>query len=173
MLTSWRSSSRSAGERGRLRHARCRLAVVGALVVAAFLSVPATGALARGIYAGAVGSPAKNGMKVTLQLLHGGRSAKWQIEVFGRCNEPDIGFGWTLGTGIAGVRTLRIRAGRFSITKHGLMGGYDHPYRYEFSGHEVHGGFVGTFHWFDQVESVRCNSKLFQWRARPSSRPFP
>jgi len=167
--TTWATDQSKGGLR---RRRACPRVVAPALVVA-ILSLAATAdAVARSVYAGEVGSNATTGMTIMLQLVRGGRSAKWDLSVDGPCNEPDIRFGYGIESGQGGTPLLDIRDGRFSITKHGRMGHSAHIYAYRLTGHAVPGGFVGTFHWFDQLESIRCNSKLFHWHASPTRKPF-
>jgi len=147
-------------------------AATAGIVAAVFSLAGAADAAAPSVYAGQVGSPAKTGMRIMLQVVRSGRAAKWDVDVYGPCNEPDVGFSWGIESGEGGTPLLHIHAGRFSITRHGHMGHSAHIYRYKLTGRVVRGGFVGTFHWFDQLEDSRCNSKLFHWRARRTSRPF-
>jgi hypothetical protein len=130
---------------------------------------------AAGVYAG--DSPkATRHMDITIQVLSGGRRANWRIDVFGPCTEDDQ-LSRTVGTDAGNTppdRPLRLRDGRFALSKHATSPVSGLTYTYRLTGHAVRGGFVGTFHYHEtDHRGYSCDVPLLHWSARHTTGPFP
>lgn len=112
-------------------------------------------------------------MDITIQVLTGGRSANWRVDVFGPCTENEQ-LGRTVGTDAGNTppdRRIRIRAGRFTLTKHATSPLSGLTYSYRLIGHAVHGGFAGTFHYQEtDHHGYSCDVPLLHWSARAHHR---
>lgn len=154
-----------------------RAGAVAAVLVASLAVPGAMAGILRGVYAG----NARWGhyqMDISLQTLRGGRSVNWNVDVSGPCSRPGIGMGRSVGNYAgSGLGPLRLRAGRFAITRRGSIPGHPDIYSYALVGHAIAGGYAGTFRYGETSNytdpSTVCDSPLMHWRARPSKRPFP
>jgi hypothetical protein len=157
-----------------------RAAWAGIVVVVAVAldGIAAAAGISRGSYTGVAGRGDRH-MDVALQLLPGAHSTKWRVDVYAPCSEPNIDLGVSVGTGTSpGVRPLRVRAGRFAISRHYTVATHPDTYRYTLSGHAANGGFSGTFHLTEvsnyTIPATVCDSKLLHWHAHPTSaQAFP
>ncbi len=146
------------------------------LAAAALVLVGAASAFAAtGVFAG--GSPkATRHMDIAIQVLANGRRANWRIDVFGPCTEDDQ-LSRTVGTDAGNTppdRPLRIRDGRFSLSKNATSPYSGLTYRYRLTGHAVRGGFVGTFHYYEtDHRGYHCDVPLLHWSARHTTTTFP
>jgi hypothetical protein len=152
---------------------RATAIVATALMVTALSATVAFGA--GGVYAG--GSPkAMRYMDITIQVLAGGHSANWRVDVFGPCTEDDH-LGRTVGTDAGNTppdRRLRITDGHFTLHKLATSPYSGLTYTYRLTGHAVRGGFVGTFHYYEtDHRGYSCNVPLLHWSARHTTGTFP
>lgn len=149
-----------------------------AIVLASVLFTVASATVAfasASVYAG--GSPkATRYMDITIQVLSSGRSANWRIDVFGPCTEDDQ-LSRTVGTDAGNTppdRRLRLRGGRFTLSKHATSPLSGLTYSYRLTGRAVHGGFVGTFHYYEtDHRGYHCDVPLLHWSARHTAGTFP
>jgi hypothetical protein len=151
------------------------VALLGAGGGAAIASVSAVAAVAPGVYAG--GTPRANRyMDITIQVLRGGRSANWRIDVYGPCTEHER-MGRTVGTDAGNTPPdprLTLRDGSFVLNKHAMSKLDGLSYRYQLTGHAAPGGFAGTFHYSEtDHHGYACDSRLLHWRATRSAGTFP
>jgi hypothetical protein len=143
------------------------------LAMAAGVAVAAT---AEGTYSG-LGRHRADSMEISLKPIDGGRRTQWHVTVNGPCSSPDASLGRGLGYG-SGDRyaPLSVRHGRFATSHQGTMGDEPITYHYTLSGHRVHNGYAGTFHYLEVSTytdpSIVCDSTVLHWTARPSTRPF-
>jgi hypothetical protein len=72
-----------------------------------------------------------------------------------------------------GDRRLRIRDGRFRLSRHASISWDDLTYEYLLTGHRTRGGFAGTFHYSETEYGIACHSAWLHWHAKPSRLPFP
>jgi hypothetical protein len=160
----------------RLRPAHAGQAIAALVVALCGVSVAAAG-VAKGVYTG-VAHRGGHQMDIALQVVAGARSTNWRINVTGSCSQPGVVLGVGLGTGTQpGVRPLRIRSGRFSVSHRGTMANHPDTYRYALVWHAARGGFAGTFRYVEVSNYTNpatvCDSSLLHWLAHPSSHPFP
>ena len=162
-----------------------RLALAATLLTAvSAASAGVAAAMAPGVYTGK--TPYRHGrsMDIWLQLLPGGRAAKWRVDVDGPCSRRPYAFGWSIGIGTGpGYHLLRVTAGHFAISKHGVIPKQDprilgqDAYHYSLTGHAVRGGFAGTFHWHDRSTITQppttCDSRVLHWHAKKIQGSFP
>jgi hypothetical protein len=90
-------------------------------------------------------------MDITIQVLGGGHGARWRIDVFGPCTEHER-LRRTVGTDAGNTppdRRLRVRRGRFTLSKHATSSISGLTYTYRLSGHSTRHGFAGTFRYFE------------------------
>jgi hypothetical protein len=152
-----------------------RAAAIILASVALTLSGAGAALAAGGVYAG--GSPnATRYMDITIQVLSGGRSANWRVDVFGPCTENEH-LGRTVGTDAGNTppdRRLSIHDGRFKLSKQATSPFSGLTYTYRLTGHATHGGFAGTFH-YDETDhrGYSCDVPLLHWSARHTTGTFP
>ena len=132
------------------------------------LSAPAVG-----VYQGH--SPhADRQMDIAIQVLRGRRSANWRIDVQGPCNDGSTRLGRTIATDVQPPEPkLRIRRGRFALSRSVTIETNDMHFHFTLSGHVVKGGFAGTFHYVETEYGVTCDSTALHWTARRTALPFP
>jgi hypothetical protein len=162
-----------------------RFLLAAAMLTAVAATSPGlAAAMAPGVYTGKTPRRGDRNMDIWLQLLPGGRAAKWRVDVHGPCSPSRYAFGWSIGfdTG-PGYHLLKVRAGHFAISKHGViakrdpsMQGQD-AYHYTLTGHAVRGGLAGTFHWHEHSTIVNppttCDSTVLHWHANKTQAVFP
>ena len=152
---------------------RATAIIVAALVLAT--SGAGAALAATGVYSGG-SRKATRYMDITIEVLSGGRSANWRVDVYGPCTENEQ-LGRTVGTDAGNTppdRRLRIRGGRFTLTQHATSPFSGLTYSYRLTGHAVNSGFVGTFHYQEtDHHGYRCDVPLLHWSARPTASTFP
>jgi hypothetical protein len=113
-------------------------------------------------------------LDIALQVLRGGGSANWRIDVQGPCSDGSTTLSRTVATDVQPPEPkLRIRSGRFALSRSVTIETNGLRFHFALAGREVKGGFAGTFHYVETEYGITCDSTLLHWAARKTSRSFP